>query len=106
MAEPLVVTKFFCLFGDPMGLHRDQGQTCESKLLQVVVEGMGVSKTKTSLHPVRWNCGTLREDDRVPEYGVLNPPKEWVKWLPIFLPAYRASNHKTTDVTPTNMVFG
>lgn len=32
--------------------------------------------------------------------------RDWDERVPLFLMAYRASTHETTDVTPANMVFG
>lgn len=47
-----LVTIFFCRFGVPRELHRDQGQNFDSLLLQEVLHRLGVSKTRTApLHP-------------------------------------------------------
>jgi hypothetical protein len=51
MAEALV-TNFFCCFGVPRELHNDQGRNFESRLIQEVLQHLGVSKTPiTPLHP-------------------------------------------------------
>jgi hypothetical protein len=47
-----LVNNFFCRFGVPMELHRDQGRNFESRLMQEVLERLEVSKTRTTpLHP-------------------------------------------------------
>jgi transposase InsO family protein len=48
----VLVTNFFCRFGIPRELHSDQGRNFESRLLQEVLQRLGVSKTRTTpLHP-------------------------------------------------------
>jgi transposase InsO family protein len=47
-----LVTNFFCRFGVPRGLHSDQGNNFESRLMQEVLERLGISKIRTTpLHP-------------------------------------------------------
>jgi hypothetical protein len=47
-----LVTNFFCRFGVPRELHSDQGRNFESRLMQEVLELLGVNKTRTTpLHP-------------------------------------------------------
>jgi transposase InsO family protein len=47
-----LVTNFFCSFGVPRELHSDQGRNFESRLMQEVLEHLGVNKTRTTpLHP-------------------------------------------------------
>jgi transposase InsO family protein len=47
-----LVTYFFCCFGVPRELHNDQGRNFESRLMQEVMERLGISKTRTiPLHP-------------------------------------------------------
>ena len=54
-----LVTHFFCRFRVPIELHSDQGGNFKSRLLQEVLERLGVNKTRTTpLHPSqmeRWN---------------------------------------------------
>jgi hypothetical protein len=47
-----LVTHFFCGIGVPIQLHSDQGRNFESRLMQEVLEQLGVYKTrKTKLKP-------------------------------------------------------
>jgi transposase InsO family protein len=51
IAEALVMN-FFCRFSIPRELHSDQGRNFESRLLQKILQHLGVSKTHTTpLHP-------------------------------------------------------
>jgi hypothetical protein len=49
VADALVT--HFCGFGVPTELHSDQGHNFESRLMQEVLERLGVNKTRTPLHP-------------------------------------------------------
>jgi transposase InsO family protein len=43
---------FFCCFSIPQELHSDQGHNFESRLLQEILQRLGVSKMRTTpLHP-------------------------------------------------------
>jgi hypothetical protein len=104
-----LVTDFFCRFGVPRELHSDQGRNFESRLLQEVLQRLGVSKTRiTPLHPqsdgmVERYVKTIEEHLRK---VVSTHQGDWDERLPIFLLAYRASTHDTAGMTPANMVFG
>jgi len=104
-----LVTHFFCRFGVPIELHSDQGRDFESRLMQEVLERLGVNKTRTTpLHPksdgmVERYVKTIEEHLRK---VVSTHQRDWDERLPIFLLAYRASTHETTGVTPASMVFG
>jgi transposase InsO family protein len=48
----VLVTNFFCRFGIPRELHSDQGRNFESRLLQEILQRLGVSKARnTPLNP-------------------------------------------------------
>jgi hypothetical protein len=108
VAETLVAN-FFCRFGIPRELHSDQGRNFESRLLQEVLQCLGVSKMRTMpLHP--------QSDDMVERYiktikehlrkVAASHQKDWDEGLPLFLLAYRASTHDMTGLTPASQVFG
>jgi hypothetical protein len=108
VAEALV-TNFFCRFGVPRELHSDQGRNFESRLMQEVLQRLGVRKTRTTpLHPqsdgmVERYIKTVEEHLRK---VVASHHRDWDARLPVFLLAYRASTHDTTRLTPANLVFG
>ena len=104
-----LVTNLFCRFGVPRQLHSDQGRNFESRLMQEVLERLGISKTRTTpLHPqsdgmVERYIKTIEEHLRK---VVSAHQRDWDERLPIFLLSYRASTHETTGLTPANMLFG
>jgi transposase InsO family protein len=103
-----LVTNFFCRFGVPMVLHSDQRRNFESRIMQEVLERLGVNKTRTTpLHPqsdgmVERYMKTIEEHLRK---VVSTHQRDWDERLPIFLLAYQASTHETTGMTPAKMVF-
>jgi transposase InsO family protein len=103
-----LVTIVFCRFGVPRELHSDQGRNFESRLMQEVLERLGISKTRTTpVHPqsdgmVERYVKTVEEHLRK---VVSTHQRDWDERLPIFLLAYLAPTHETTGMTPANMAF-
>jgi hypothetical protein len=87
LAESLV-TNFFCRFVVPIDFHSDQGRNIESRLVQMVLEGLGINKTRTTpLHPhpdgmVERYVKTVEEHLRK---AVSTHQRDWNERLPIFL---------------------
>jgi transposase InsO family protein len=107
VVEALVTN--FCRFNVPRELHSDQGRNFESRLMQEVLERLGVNKTHTiPLHP-QLDGMVERYIKMVEEHlrkVVASYQRDWDARLPMFLLAYRASTHDTTGLTPANLVFG
>jgi hypothetical protein len=105
----VLVNNFFCRFRIPRELHSDEGRNFESRLLQEVLQCLGVSKTRTTpLHPqldgmVERYIKTIEEHLRK---VVAQHQRDWNERLPLFLLAYRAASHDTTGLTPSSLVFG
>jgi hypothetical protein len=107
VAEALV-TNFFCRFGVPQGLHSDQGRYFKSHLMQLVLQRLGVDKTRsTPLHPQ--SAGMVERYIKTVEEHlqkvVASHQKDWDARLPNFLLAYRAFTHDTTGPTLASLVF-
>jgi hypothetical protein len=104
-----LVTNFFCRFGIPRELHRDQGRNFQSRLLQDILQRLGLSKTRTiPLHPqsdgmVKRYIKTVQEHLRK---VVASNQKDWDAMLPLFILAYRASTHDITGFAQTSLLFG
>jgi hypothetical protein len=104
-----LMTNFFCRFGVPRELYSDQGRNFESRLMQDVLQRLGVGKTRaTPLHP-QSDCMVERYVKTIEEHlrkVVSTHQRDWDERLRIFLLAYRNSTHDTSGMTPANMVFG
>jgi transposase InsO family protein len=104
-----LVTNFFCRFGVPRELHNDQVPNFESRLMQKVLQRLGLDKRCTTpLHPqldgmVERYIRTVKEHL---QKVVMSHQRDWDTRLPIFLLAYRAVTHDTTGLTPASLVFG
>jgi len=99
MADALV-THFFFLFGVPIELHSDQSRNFESWLMQEVLEWLGWKNwNNTPTPPVRWDGGTVREDNRgALAEGCFDPPTG-LGWeathLPADLPDINPRDHRS-----------
>jgi transposase InsO family protein len=60
----VLVTNFY-RFGVPRELHSDQGHNFKSRLMQKVLQRLGVNKTCTTPHSpaVGQHCGTMHQND-------------------------------------------
>jgi hypothetical protein len=65
VAEALV-TNFFCHFGEPWELHSNQDRNFKSRLMQKVLQCLGVKKTCTCSRTVWWN-GTSKKSRSICE---------------------------------------
>jgi hypothetical protein len=77
--------------------------------MQEFLERLGISKTRTiPLHPQSDGMVEryVKTVDELLRKVVSTHQRDWDERLPIFLLAYHASTHKTTGMTPANMVFG
>jgi hypothetical protein len=100
IAEALV-TNFFCRFGIARELQSGQGRNFESHILQVILQRLGVSKSRTTpLYPHSEGM-----EDYLRKF-VASHQRDWDERLPLFLLAYRASTHDTMGLTPARLVFG
>jgi len=80
-----LVTHFFCRFSVPIELHSDQGRNFESRLMQEVLERLGVKKLQNPYTPIQmgwWKVKTIEEHLRK---VVSTHQRDWDERLPIFL---------------------
>jgi hypothetical protein len=108
VAEALIV-QVFSRFGLPYEIHSDQGRNCESTIFKEVMNILGIRKTRTTpLHP-QSNGLVERLNRKLLQYlsKFLNKnQRDWDKWVPMFLLAYRSSQHETTEYSPAIMMLG
>lgn len=99
----VIVNEFVCRFGVPLELHSDQGTNFESAVFQEMCLLLGIKKTRTTpLHP--------ETDGMVERYNrtlktqlslfVAEHQKDWDKYVPLLLMAYRTATHASTHFTP------
>ena len=100
---------FICLFGPPKEILSDQGREFCNKLVEQLVNVIGAEHRITSAYHPRTNGQTERfnqtfvsalrkhaEDDQ----------RDWPKWIPFVLYAYRSRVHSTTGRSPFQLMFG
>jgi hypothetical protein len=104
-----LLTNFFYRFGIPRELHSDQGRNFESRLLQEILQRLGVSKTpSTSLHPQSHAMVEryIKSVEELLRKVIAFIQRDWDARLPPSPLAYGASTHDATDLTPASLVFG
>jgi transposase InsO family protein len=97
------------IFGVPMQLHSDQGQTFESDVFQEVCKILGIEKTRSTPYRPQ-SDGMIERANRTIENMlsafVDQNQKNWDDLIPLLMLAYRSAVHESTGVSPNEMVFG
>lgn len=102
------VSQIVSRYGIPLEIHTDQGRNFESKVFSELVLLLGIKKTRTTaLHP-QSDRQVERQHRTITNYlakFISENQKDWDRWIPMYLMAYRSSKHETTSVTPAEMRF-
>ncbi|KMQ88146.1 integrase core domain protein [Lasius niger] len=89
-------------------VHTDQGKNFESRLFSELMELLGIRKTRTTaLHP-QSDGQVERQHQTLVNYlakYISSNQKDWDRWVPMFLLAYRSSKHEITEMTPAELYF-
>jgi len=95
--------------GVPIQIYTDQERNFESRLFQEVMSLLGIKKTRTTpLHP-QSDGQVERQHQTILNYlakFISENQRDWDRWVPMFLLAYRSSRHEATGVTPAELYFG
>ncbi|KMQ86489.1 krab-a domain-containing protein [Lasius niger] len=104
----IFINEFVSRHGVPLEVHTDQGKNFESKLFAELMELLGIRKTRTTpLHP-QSDGQVERQHQTIINYlakYISQNQKDWDRWIPMFLLAYRSSKHETTGMTPAELYF-
>ena len=108
VAEALV-ENVIARHGVPLELHTDQGRNFESEVWIQLMRVLGIRKTRTTpLHPQ--SDGMVERHNRtINQYlsiFVDEHQRNWDKLVPLFLLAYRSSQHESTGYTPSMLLTG
>ncbi len=104
----VLVREFVSRFGVPMILHSDQGWNFESAVFGEMCSLLGVEKTRTTpFHPQ--SDGMVERFNRTIEAQLSKfvdvHHRDWDRYVPLLLMAYRTSVHESTQCTPAIMMM-
>ncbi|RLU25236.1 hypothetical protein DMN91_003329 [Ooceraea biroi] len=104
-----LVGQVFSRHGIPLELHTDQWRNFESRLFKEMSALLGMRKTRTTpLHPQ--SDGLVERHHQTILYYlakcVAENQRDWDRWVPMFLLAFRSSKQETTGITPAEMYRG
>jgi hypothetical protein len=99
----VIVKEFVSRFGVPLQLHSDQGRNFEAQLFQRMCELLGIDKIPTTaLYPQ--SDGMVERFSQILENQLAifaeQNRRDWDRWIPFLLMAYRSSIHESTKQTP------
>ena len=105
----VIVNEFVCRFGTPLQILSDQGSNFMADIFNQVCNFLQIDKIRTSSMRPQAN-GSVERFNRTLQAMLTmyceNDQKNWDKYLPQVLMAYRASKHSSTGKTPNKMMFG
>ena len=100
------LVKLCSVMGMPEILHSDQGQNFESTLLHNTLEVFGVTKSHTTAYHPQGGGMVERFNRSLLQLLRAYVEKEWERYLPLVLFAYRTATHTSTGVSPFMLMFG
>ena len=105
----ILVRQVICQWGVPMFIHSDRGTQFESELFQQLCTCLGITKTKTTAYRPQ-SDGMIERINRTIEEMlskyVAENQRDWDKYLPLVLSAYRTSTHDSTGFSPALLFLG
>ena len=107
IAENLL--EYISIFGAPKTILSDQGTEFNNKIVDTLINGLGVEHKVTSAYNPRTNGMTERFNQTFVESlrkFTENDQVNWTKWIPFVLMSYRSRKHTTTGFSPFELMFG
>lgn len=103
-----LVQEVFLRFGFPAQIHSDQGKEFESHLFKEICSLLGVEKTRTCAYRPQ-SDGLIERFNRtlisMLSMFVDQNQQDWDDHLPYVMAAYRATQHKSTGVSPNLLML-
>ena len=105
----VVVREFVCRYGVPGEIHSDQGRNFEAHLFSDMCQLLGINKTRTT--PYRPQSDGMVErfnrtlENLLAKYVQANQ-KDWDRYIPFVMMAYRSATHESTGYSPSKLMFG
>ena len=100
---------YISIFGPPKEILSDQGTEFLNEIVKNLTKSIGVEHRITSPYHPQTNGLTERFNQTLIQSlkkHTENDPKQWNKWLPFVLLAYRTRIHSSSGFTPFQLMFG
>ena len=107
--EMTLYRNWFTVHGVPERVHSDQDGNFEKMLFRELASPMGCKKTRTTAYHPDDNCGVDRNNRSINamlKNYAQQDPRSGDKSLPEICPAYNASCHEETEVSPHFLLTG
>ena len=105
----ILVNKVICLWGMPLHIHSDQGTQFESQLFKELCACLGITKTRTTAYFPQSDGMIERFNQTVEEMlskYISEDQRDWDRYLPLMMLAYRTSTHDSTGFSPSLLFMG
>ena len=105
----ILIQHVICQWGVPLFIHSDRGTQFESDLFQQLCSCLGITKTKTTAYRPQSDGMVERMNRTIEEMlskYVAENQRDWDKYLPLVLSAYRTSTHNSTGFSPALLFLG
>ena len=105
----ILVNEWILKYGTPRIIHSDRGTQFTSNIFKDLCKLLGVHQTLNSAYHPRGN-GLIEKQNSTIERMLAMTVKEnqsdWAIKLPYVMSAYRATPHRSTGLSPNQMMFG
>lgn len=81
----------------------------ESKVFRELMQLLGIKKTRTTPFHPQSDGQVKRQHQTITNYlakFIAENQRDWDRWIPMYLLAYRTSKHEASGITPSESYFG